>query len=418
MAVEAAPILRQESAVSGLEGLILPGPRAWGEDHELDSVDVPLLREFEGIADGLGRVFIGADDEHGVDLDAVTVEALDGLLDLLDGLALAVEFEGFRVDGLEADEDAVAVGFAHEGEHLGVAGGLVADLGAPAETDVSVDHAAHDVLGPLRVEVEDVVREEKERDAVPRVVILEVLEDALDGHGPVVASVEVGDGAEAAVEGAAPGSGDAEDGEVLASADESIVGNGESVEVPGEGPVRVMHFPTAVVVGKPRDGREIPAVLDCLEEFGERFLGLAADDEVGVIQALVGFVGGVGAPEDGDSPGFTRRAAPLIGARGGARYGGDADNVGFPEFRLVHRGDLLDIDVHVVAPVAKDGAEDEAPEAGDGDPGVDVKTGCFGLDQDDSSHWIYLPPPDTAPTPGNGCRRHNVPFERFPEREQ
>ena len=146
MAVVLAPV-PADDAVLGLHLLVERGARHRRQDQVLQGVQVQLPGNLDGVPDHLEVVFFGAEDEHAVDLDAVTVEIDHAILDAFHRLGLVVGLQGGRVDGFQTHEDREAAALGHEVQEFRVLGRLHPHLGAPFDLQAFRDDPLAQFLG-------------------------------------------------------------------------------------------------------------------------------------------------------------------------------------------------------------------------------------------------------------------------------
>ncbi len=142
--------------------------------------------------------------------------------------------------------------------------------------------------------------------------------------------------------------------------------------------------------GQVGDGGEIPVALPGVDEGRQGGFPLAPDDEIGVLQGLVGQVGDVrAAHEDGDAHG-----PDLVGDGVGPGRrrgdGGDADEVGRGEDVVVDLAEVLDEDLDLPAALLHHRPQDERPQARQGELGKDVEVRGLRLDENDLRHRLVL----------------------------
>ena len=302
-------VLRQEDDVLGVVEVPVPGDDPAGcvevrellgagqrrEDVEHHRVDVVLEREVHRVAHHVLGVAVGAEHEHAVAADAVVVQDVDRLLDVVDGLRLLEAVERGLVHRLEAEGDEVSPRGPHELEQLVVAHDVGAHLRAPGHGDALVDHQPQELLEALLVGGEVVVVEED----LLRLLLLDLGDHALGAAEAVLAPEHRRHRAEVAGKGAAPAGHDRRVLDALVADDEREVGERQRVEVGAALVQRVVHGLAVLLERETGDALELALALEGLHELDhDRLAALAAGHVVGVLERLVGHEGHVRAADD------------------------------------------------------------------------------------------------------------------------
>ena len=351
------------------------------QDVQHERADVVLAREPGRLADRVGGVGVGAQDEHAVRLDAVLVQRVEGADDVGHALRLVEAVESLLADGLEAERDAVAARVAHQREEFGVGDDVGAHLRRPGDLPAARDHHAQQRLEPALVGGEVVVVEEDRLGLLG----LDLRHDVFGAAVAVLAPEHRRDRAEVAAEGAAPARHDRRGALLLRRArDEREVRHRQRVEVPARLAERVVDGLSVSRERKAGDAvQRAPALerVDQLEHQG--FAALAARDVVGVRERLVGHEGHVRPADDGGHAVFADARGDLVPRGSGRRGRGDADEVGGEQVVPVDGRELRAVDDDVVAGRLEAGADERQAESRQERVGPHVQVCRGGFDQTD-----------------------------------
>ena len=346
------------------------------------SVLMSCLRANRGrLADGLGRVAVGAQDEHAVRLDAVLAQRGEGADDVVHALRLVEPVEGLLADRLEAERDAVAARVAHQVEELAVVDHVGAHLRRPRDLLAARDHHAQQRLEPALVGGEVVVVEEDRL----RLLGLDLGHDVLRAAVAVLAPEHGRDGAEVAGEGAAPARHDRRDALLLGGArDQREVGHRQGVEVLARRPLRVVDGLSPAREREAGDGVQLAPALQSVDQLEHQGVAaLAARHVVGVLESLVGHEGHVRPADDDRQAALADARGDLVAGRRGRGGRGDAHEVRRQQVVPVDGRELRAVDDHVVAGGLQARADERQAEARQERVGPHVQVGGSGFDQTD-----------------------------------
>ena len=255
------------------------------QDVEVGKQHVVAIEEIERRIEAGRRLGIGAEDEAGNHLHAVLAHPSHRFVVIeRDVVVLLVRAQHVDARALEADEDVVEAGFAHQAQRVLVFRDVDGELRAERRIEVRIflvqlDDGAADLLEFFRV-AEDVVVDEEDgtpRNPAQQIVLINTLELGDDRFGFLVphrVAEHHDDGAELAVEGA-----------------------------PAAGLQRERHVAHPSAPIGPRQMRQLAhvgffrllvhrlqlAVARVVQHLFPHVLGLARADRIGVVQRVVAY---------------------------------------------------------------------------------------------------------------------------------